>query len=366
MTEKKTALYDEHVELGGRMVPYAGWLLPVQYPSGTTKEHMAVRESCGLFDVSHMGEIFVKGPGAEAFLDYVLTNPMSTLKEGRVRYAILCQEDGGSLDDLVVYRLGKDDFMLVVNAANTDKDYAWLQDQHKKWTGDEVSLENKSDLFGLLALQGLKAKEVLEPLVEEGCLPTKFFSFSPEIKIKDKVALISQTGYTGEFGYEIYLHWNDVPTVWAALLQEKEKHGLLPCGLGARDTLRMEAGLPLYGHELSEEINPLEAGLGFAVKLDRPAFVGQDALSQELSRTRIGLEITDRGIAREDSDVYLDGEKIGHVSSGTKSPYTKRAIAQALVNTEANLKLDDEVEVDVRGKRLKAKVVDMPFYERKK
>lgn len=366
MTEKKTALYEDHVALGGKMVPYAGWLLPVQYPSGTSKEHVAVRETCGLFDVSHMGEIRVKGAGAGDFLDYVLTNPMSKLKVGKVRYAILCREDGGTLDDLVVYRLGEEDFLLVVNAANSDRDFAWLEEQAGKWEGEEITVENASPYIGQLALQGPKAKEILAPLVDEGDLPEKFFSFEENLKIKGVDALVSRTGYTGEFGYEIYLPWDEVPVVWEALLEEGEKYGLLPCGLGARDTLRLEAGLPLYGHELSEDINPLEADLGFAVKLDRPEFIGQDALSQELSIKRIGLEIVDRGIAREDSEIYLGEEKIGMVTSGTKSPYTKRSIAQALVATDLGIEKLDEVEVDVRGRRLKAKVVEMPFYEQKK
>ena len=346
----KTPLYEEHVALDGRIVEFAGYLLPVQYPTGVIQEHMAVREGVGLFDVSHMGEVRLSGKDALANLNRLLTNDYTNLKVGRVRYGVMCYEDGGCVDDLIVYRKGEEDFFIVVNASNRHKDVAWM----KEHLEGEVEFEDVSDQYAQLALQGPLSGEVLSPYTE---LPQRYYSFI-ETTIIGKEVLLSQTGYTGDYGFEIYCKPEDAPLLWRELLKDER---VVPCGLGARDTLRLEAGMPLYGHEMDETITPLETGLEFGVKLDKP-FIGREAMMQKCTRRRIGIQMTGRGIAREHCDVYLGDTCIGHTTSGTHCPYLKGAYAMALVDHD--YEVGTALQVDIRGKRVDGVVVPLPFYKR--
>lgn len=359
--EKKTPLYDLHLELGGKIVPFAGYLLPVQYETGVIKEHLAVRTACGLFDVSHMGEILIKGPDALKNLQNFLCNDYSDMDIGRVRYSPICNENGGIVDDLIVYKFAQDEYFLVVNAANKDKDFAWFTG-HKQ--GD-VQILDLSSQFAQLALQGPNSKKILAKLADESRFPVKYYSFVRDLPVAGIPCLVSRTGYTGEFGYELYCAPDKAVALARALLDAGRDEGLIPCGLGARDTLRLEAGMPLYGHEMNDGITPLEAGLGIFVRLDKAGFIGKEALvnAGEAKRERIGLVLTDRGIAREGSNVYHGGKLIGVTTSGTLLPFTNKASAMALV-TKGVVHTEDEVEVDVRGRMLKAKVVALPFYKR--
>lgn len=359
---KHTPLHEEHLRLSAKMVDYAGYDMPVQYPNGTIKEHLAVRQQVGIFDCSHMGEIRFTGPGAAAFLDYILTNVMSTLAVGRIRYGVMCQEDGGAIDDLIVYRLAQEDYLVVVNASNREKDLAWMEKQVDEWNGPAVQVQDRSDDYALIAIQGPKTKEVMAKVGNPESYPKKYYSFTEDVLVADRPVLLSRTGYTGEFGYEIYCKPEDASHIWQTLLEQGKEEGIEACGLGARDTLRLEAGMPLYGHELSEEILPSEIGLDFAIKLDREAFIGQDALRQKPRRKRIGLKVDGRGIMREGHEVKEDGKVIGQTTSGTMSPLTKDAIAMALVAVDAPL--TGTLTVDVRGRELKVNEVELPFYKK--
>ena len=360
--EQKTPLYDRHVALGGKIVPFAGYLLPVQYPTGVIREHMAVREAAGLFDVSHMGEVLYRGPDALKNLQRLLTNDFSTLAIGRVRYSPMCNPQGGVIDDLIVYRLGEDRYGVVVNAANRHKDVEWM----RQCLFGEVTFEDQSDRLAELALQGPRAEAILEALCDRP-LPKAYYSFVPEVRVAGICCLVSRTGYTGEDGFELYCPSEDAPALWDALLSAGAAQGLLPCGLGARDTLRLEASMPLYGHEMDEETTPFEAALGWAVKMQKDDFIGKQALlGHEMpARRRYGLEITGRGIAREHCDVYWEGERIGTTTSGTHCPYLSKAVAMALLEG-AHLGEDAALEVDVRGRRIPARLTPLPFYRRKK
>ena len=360
-TLKRTALYDTHVKYGGKIVPFAGWELPVQYKSGVIAEHMAVREKAGMFDVSHMGEIICKGPDATANLNMLLTNDYTVMKDGQARYSPMCNEDGGVVDDLIAYKKNDQEYMLVVNAANKDKDYNWML-AHQ--FGDVV-FEDKSAEFSQIALQGPRAKEILKKLVKEEDIPAEYYAWKWDIDMCGTKVCISTTGYTGEDGVEIYIPWNDAPIIWEALMDAGKDEGLIPCGLGARDTLRLEAGMPLYGHEMDDTITPKEALLSIFVKMDKPDFIGKAAIEAKTPPTRkkVGLEVVGRGIIREHMDVYRDGKKIGFTTSGTMCPYIKKACACALIDADAR-ELGKEVEVDVRGRMVKAIMVKSQFYSR--
>ncbi len=348
----KTPLYEEHVALNGRIVEFAGYLLPVQYPTGVIREHMAVREQVGLFDVSHMGEVTFKGKDALANINRIFTNDYTNLKIGRVRYGVMCYEDGGCVDDLIVYRRGEEDFFVVVNASNRHKDVAWIREHLE----GEVDFEDVSDSYAQLALQGPLSGEVLAPYTE---LPKRYYSFI-DTEILGRPVILSQTGYTGEYGFEIYCRPEDAVELWRALLKDER---VIPCGLGARDTLRLEAAMPLYGHEMDETVSPLETGLDFGVKMDKP-FIGREGILNRKNRHRIGLKVTGRGIVREHQDVYKDGKPVGHTTSGTHCPYLKGAYAMALVDEayEAGTPL----QVDVRGKLVDVEVTPLPFYKKEK
>ena len=358
----RTALYDEHIRAGGKMVEFGGWELPVQYTAGLKAEHLAVRGSCGLFDVSHMGEFRLTGAGAVDYLNFCLTNDFTNISEGRVRYSPMCNREGGVIDDLLVTCRHAEDFLIVVNAANTEKDYAWMRELAANFS---VELEDVSSQYALLALQGPKAETVLRKLTDPASIPGKNYTARFDGTVAGFRCILSRTGYTGEDGFEIFLAPEDAPAVWKELLQKGEEEGILPCGLGARDTLRLEAAMPLYGHEMDETVTPLETGLGFFVKMEKEDFIGKEALQKrgEPEICRIGLAVTGRGIAREHEDVFLEGRKVGHTTSGTMCPTLERAVAMALVETGA-AETGTELTVEIRGRQVPAEVVPLPFYRR--
>lgn len=358
---KRTPLYQVHKELGAKMVEFGGWEMPIQY-QGIIKEHQAVRQKAGLFDVSHMGELLVAGPDALSFLQRVVTNDVSKIGIGRVMYTPLVKEDGGILDDLLIYNLGLNRYLLVVNAANTAKDLAWLE---SKLSGD-VGISDKSDEYGLLALQGPLAEEILQRITTMQLRTIGSYQFALGT-VGQVPCIISRTGYTGEDGFELYCHPEELVELWQTVMEAGQKDGLVPCGLGARDTLRFEAALPLYGHELNEDINPLMAGLSWTVKFDKPDFIGRQALleikEQGITHKLVGIEMIERGIPRAGYPVLLDGEQVGWVTSGSFSPTKNANLALAYVKPQYG-DLGQELAVEIRGKAIKAKVVKKPFYKR--
>ncbi|MGI5978352.1 MAG: glycine cleavage system aminomethyltransferase GcvT [Oscillospiraceae bacterium] len=360
--ERKTPLYEEHVKLGGKIVPFAGWLLPVQY-SGVIAEHNAVRTACGLFDVSHMGEILCTGADALANLNHLLTNDYTDMEIGQARYSPMCNENGGVVDDLIVYKKTDERYLIVVNAANRDKDFSWML-AHQ--IGD-VELTDISDEVAQLALQGPKAEAILRKLAAPDDIPEKYYTCKFDREIAGVKCIVSRTGYTGEDGFELYMAARDAVKLWNLLLEAGKDEGLLPCGLGARDTLRLEAAMPLYGHEMNDEISPREAGLGIFVKMQKDDFIGKAALEAKgkPTRRRVGLKVTGRGIVREEQDVYYQGAKIGETTSGTFCPYLGAALAMAILPLEV-AEPGTQLEVDVRGRRVAAEVVKLPFYKREK
>lgn len=359
---RQTCLHERHLAAGARMVPFAGWEMPVQYTAGLIAEHHAVRRGVGLFDVSHMGEFHIHGSGAADFLQRLTPNNIAKLKPGRAHYSALLTEEGTYIDDLLIYHQGEDDFLVVVNAANAARDIAWLHGQNPPCTVEDVS-----DHYALLALQGPKAPEVLTPLVS-GVDPTglRYYRHAPG-EVAGQPALISRTGYTGEDGFELYLAPDVAPAVWDALIEAGRPHDLQPAGLGARDTLRLEAGMALYGHEIDDQTTPWEAALDWTVKLDQGDFVGRDALLRQreagVPRRLVGLEIRGRGIAREGHEIHHDGAVVATVASGTYSPTLEKAIATALLPV-ALATTGQRLEIAVRKRRLEAEVVDLPFYRR--
>lgn len=361
---KHTPLFDAHVRLGGKLIDFGGWELPVQY-SGIGEEHHAVRTAAGLFDVSHMGEVTVKGKDAERYLNMMLTNDVEKLKIGRAQYTAMCYEDGGTVDDLLVYKLDDASYLLVVNAANSDKDFQWLQ----KHTGEfEVRVENVSQEWAQLAIQGPKAEKIVQTLTHVDLSSIRFFGFVEDCQIAGVPTLVSRTGYTGEDGFELYCPATAAEKLFAAILEAGKDEGLLPCGLGARDTLRFEANLALYGQELTRDISPLEAGIGFAVKTQKEAyFIGKEALHAQkeagLTRKLVGVEMIDRGIPRHGYEVVASGKVIGTVTSGTKSPTLEKSLGLAILDVD-HTELATEVYVNIRGKERKAQVVSTPFYKR--
>ena len=360
----KTPLYEKHVQNGGKIVPFAGYYLPVQYPAGVIAEHKAVREGVGLFDVSHMGEVLFQGKDALANVQRLLCNDYTTLKPGRIRYSPMLNEQGGVVDDVLVYCFAEDEYLIVVNASNRHKDVAHML--LKKF--GEVTISDLSDGICQLALQGPKAEAVMETLVPGESLPQKYYSFIRDVDVKGVKCLISRTGYTGEDGFEIYADEKDGERLFDLLTEAGKPFGLQLCGLGCRDTLRLEAAMPLYGHEMDDDVSPLETGLGHFVKLNKEAdFIGRAALlaAGEPKRARVGLKMLGRGIAREHFPVYGGEEPIGCTTSGTFIPTQEAALAMALIDT-AFQELGTKVLVDIRGKKVEAEVVPLPFYSRKK
>ncbi len=361
--EKKTPLYDEHMKYKGKMVPFAGYLLPVQYESGVITEHMAVRKACGLFDVSHMGEITCRGEDALKNLNYLLTNNFEGMYHGQARYSPMCNEQGGVVDDMIVYKVKENDYLIVVNAANKDKDYNWVKSHGK----GNVVFEDISENVAQIALQGPLAFSVISKVAKSDEIPKKYYSGIFNCTLEGVKCMISKTGYTGEDGYEIYMKSEEAPEIWEILLEAGRKEGLIPCGLGARDTLRLEAAMPLYGHEMNDEITPMEAGLGFFVKMDKENFIGKKALQkkQSVQKKRVGLKVTGRGIIRENMEVYSGDYNIGVTTSGTHCPYIGYPAAMAMIFIDYS-KPGTKVTVIARRKKIEAEVVELPFYNKNK
>lgn len=356
----RTSLYNEHVNLKGKIIDFAGWELPIQY-EGLVVEHNTVRDSAGLFDVSHMGEIEIKGNDTLEFVNRIITNNVKDLDDNQVAYSLMCYEDGGIVDDLLAYKISQKHFLLVVNAANIDKDFKWILENKKDY---DIDISNISDSMGQLALQGPKAEEILEKISDTDLSTIKFFRFNREVLINNKKCLVSRTGYTGEDGFEIYTDPDNLVGIWNEILKAGEEYSIKPIGLGARDTLRFEATLPLYGHEISKNITPLEAGLGFFVKLDKDDFIGKEALVKEkqegLKRKLVGFEMKGRGIPREQYDVLYDDKKIGFVTTGYFSPTLKKNIGLAMVDSNYS-KIGTDIDIKIRKKAVKAEIISKRF-----
>ncbi|EHQ91522.1 glycine cleavage system aminomethyltransferase GcvT [Desulfosporosinus youngiae] len=359
---KRTPLYEEHLSAKAKLIDFGGWEMPVQY-AGVIDEHHAVRTKAGLFDVSHMGEVDVRGEEALAFVQMLITNDAGKLEDGKILYSPMCYPNGGIVDDLLVYRYDPQHFFLVVNASNTDKDYAWMLEQAKNF---KVVVENVSDKYAQLALQGPLSESILQRITKVNLAQIKYYSFTHG-QIDGVECLISRTGYTGEDGFEIYFSPEYGRQLWRKILEAGASDGVQPIGLGARDTLRFEARLPLYGNELGAEITPLEAGLGIFVKLDKAEFIGKEVLQaqkeQGVPRKLVGLEMIERGIARSHYPLQKDGQEIGFVTSGSFSPTLNKNIALGLIRAE--LAVQGEIlDVMIRGKAVKAKIIPSLFYKR--
>ncbi|MSQ43258.1 MAG: glycine cleavage system aminomethyltransferase GcvT [Chloroflexi bacterium] len=368
---RRTPLFDTHVSLGGRMVPFGGWGMPVQYPAGVLAEHYAVRNAVGLFDIGHMGQVYVSGADALEYLQWLTPSDVSRLEDGQAQYSFLCAEDGGVIDDIIIYRLGRDQFLVIVNASNTDVDYAWMQ-AHRGDGGrgvgtDGVNLTLLRPDRTLLALQGPRSLETLQRCSDTDLSGLGYYRVT-NADVAGVTALVARTGYTGERGYEIAFDERHAGAVWNTLLEAGSGFGIVPCGLGARDTLRLEASMPLYGHELDRSVNPYEAGLDRVIRFEKGPFVGAEALqavqSAGRSRALIGLELTVPGIARMGHAILLpSGEVIGEVTSGGPSPTLRKSIAMGFVPVGQAVE-GAHLLVEVRGRRLDACVVTMPFYKR--
>ena len=359
---KKTPLNQAHRDLGARMVDFGGWDMPVQY-SGVIDEHLAVRNAAGLFDVSHMGEIEVRGSGALSYIQQLTINDAATLVDEQVQYSAICYEDGGVVDDVTLYRFSAEHFMFCVNASNIDKDYAWMQEILQKGDFPKVELENVSSQIGQIALQGPKAEAILSRLTDTALNAVEYYHFT-EGEVAGAECIISRTGYTGEDGFELYCSAAKTESVWRALLEAGSADGLVPIGLGARDTLRLEKKYALYGHELSKEITPLEAGLGWITKLDKASFVGRETLvamkESGVPRRLVGIKMSESGIPRADYPVFAGDKEVGVVTSGTMSPVLKVGIALALVATE-HAAIGTKLQIGIRHRQVAAEIVKTPF-----
>lgn len=354
MNNKRTCLYDKHVALGALISPFGGFDMPIQY-SNITDEHQAVRQHCGVFDVSHMGEVLVSGTDAERYVNHIFTNNVEGLAVGKILYGMMCYENGGVVDDLLVYKMADDRFFLVINAANIDKDWAWIQLQAE---GFNVTLDNQSDYYGQLAVQGPEAECIMEVILNLPCSELTFYTFKTMGDV-----IVSRTGYTGEDGFEIYATPDYINQCWDKLMAA----GVTPCGLGCRDTLRFEVGLPLYGDELSAEITPIMAGLGMFVKLDKEEFVGRDALAKQkaegVAQKLVGIELQDKAIPRHGYTVMKDGQPIGTVTTGYHTISTDKSVCMALIDSQY-APLGTELEVQIRKKVFPGTVVKKRFYDK--
>jgi len=357
---KRTSLYSRHAALGARFVEFGGWQMPVQYTS-IIDEHRAVRERAGLFDVSHMGEIELRGQHAVAVAQAVTVNDVNRLRDGQAQYSLLCQPDGGAIDDIIVHRIASERILLCVNAGNIEKDFAWIREH-----GNGAEVLNRSAECGQLALQGPRATEILMRLTSLPLPEIPPFAFA-EGPVAGQRALVAHTGYTGEDGWELYCAADDAPALWDALLEAGQASGLRPAGLGARDTLRLERALPLYGHELTAETTPLEAGLGWVVRFTKTSFIGRDALLRQravgLSRQLVGFVMIGAGIARQGYAICRDGVRVGEVTSGTKSPTLGKAIGLGYVASTCK-EIGTRLSIDIRDRMIPAEVVRLPFYKR--
>jgi aminomethyltransferase len=365
---KRTPLNAVHRGMGGRMVDFGGWDMPVQYPAGTVEEHLRTRRAAGLFDVSHMGEIDVRGKDAISFVNSITSNDVSKLIDGQAQYSALTTPDGTVIDDLLVYRFTEDRLLLVVNAGTTEKDWAWIKSHHRN---EAVELKNVSADYCQLAIQGPCAIEILQPLTDLRLSELKYYHFA-DGTVDGVQTIISRTGYTGEDGFEVYAAANMAERLWQKILNAGgfgSDDGVLPCGLAARNTLRLEAGMALYGHEIDETTTLLEANLGWICKLNKGDFVGRNRLAKQkeegVRRRLVGFEVKERGIARDEQDVLINSERVGKVTSGSPAPYLKKNIGMAYVPSEfANE--GQPILIDVRGKLVGAEIVKTPFYKREK
>lgn len=355
---QKTCLHDRHVKLGALMSPFAGFDMPIQY-AGITEEHNAVRGHVGVFDVSHMGEVRVKGPEAYKFVSHIFVNDVTGAPDGQIFYGMMCYENGGTVDDLLVYKVNDEEYFLVINASNIDKDVAWIK---KNAEGFNVTVEDESPVYGELAVQGPEAEETMERVLGLPVKDIPFYNFKT-FKVPGEEIIVSRTGYTGEDGFEIYGSHDYTINVWDKLMEA----GVQPCGLGCRDTLRFEVGLPLYGDELSEDISPIEASLSMFVKLDKPEFIGREALARQkaegVKRRIVGLELEGNAIPRHGYPVEVNGEQVGEITTGYRSISTGKSVAMAMINKPYD-KLGTEVEVRIRKKTFPAKVVKKRFYDK--
>lgn len=356
---KNTVLTPTHIALGAKMVPFAGYNMPVQY-EGLIAEHHAVRNALGVFDVSHMGEFVVEGPEAEALIQSLTSNDVSKLFDGKVQYSCLPNEQGGIVDDLLVYRFGAQKYMLVVNASNIEKDFKWISERNTF----DCKVSDRSDDFSLLAVQGPKAVEAMQKLTEVNLAEMEYYTFKIGAFAGIDNVIISATGYTGAGGFELYVANAHAEKLWNAVMEAGQSHGIKPCGLGARDTLRLEKGFCLYGNDIDDTTSPLEAGLGWITKLNTE-FTNADYFRKQketgLSKKLVGFEMIDRGIPRHDYPICnAAGEVVGRVTSGTQSPSLGKAIGMGYVAMDL-AKIDSEIFVEIRGKQLKAKVVKVPF-----
>jgi len=352
--DKKTCLYDKHVALGALMSPFGGFLMPIQY-TNIVDEHQAVRQTCGVFDVSHMGEVLISGADAERYVNYIFTNDVIGMPVDKILYGMMCYEDGGVVDDLLVYKMADQCFFLVINAANIDKDWEWIQQQA---AGFDVTLRHQSEQYGELAVQGPQAEQVMQQVLGISCQELMFYTFK---KLND--IIISRTGYTGEDGFEIYATPDVINHYWDLLMAA----GVKPCGLGCRDTLRFEVGLPLYGDELSADITPIMAGLGIFVKLDKTEFIGREALARQKAegpqRKIVGIELQDKAIPRHGYVVLKDGQPIGEVTTGYHTISTDKSVCLALIDS-AYAAIGTEVEIQIRKKVFPGIVCKKRFYDK--
>ncbi len=358
----KTPCHDWHVAHGGRMVDFAGWDMPVQY-SSIVQEHIAVRTDAGLFDIAHMGRLFFEGPDAGRFLDHLLTSDVAQLEVGQIRYGLVTNERGGILDDVLIYRF-PERYLLVVNASNRLKILDWIK-AHQ--TGFDVQLTDETQATAMVALQGPESVAILRPLTHAHPDATGLEYYTGlECEILGTEAILSRTGYTGEDGFEIILPAGKGLELWESLMANGQEHGLVPAGLGCRDTLRLEAAMPLYGHELSEDLDPFSAGLGFAVTLDKEGFIGQEALKAikpQVAMRRVGIELEGKRIAREGSLIFHEGTDVGKVTSGTYSPTLEKSIAMGYIKSSL-AKAGNAVELEIRNQRIPGYTVKLPFYRR--
>lgn len=356
--DKITCLHDKHVALGANMVPFGGFDMPLYY-SDITTEHNAVRHEVGVFDVSHMGEVHVTGADAERYVQHIFTNDVAGAENGKIFYGMMLYPNGGTVDDLLVYKMEENDFFLVINAANIDKDYEWMKQQAE---GYDVLVENQSDFYGQLAIQGPKSEAAIEEILGLECKELVFYTFKTTC-VEGEEVIISRTGYTGEDGFEVYGGHNFIRSLWDKLIAA----GVQPCGLGCRDTLRFEVGLPLYGDELSADITPVMAGLSMFVKLDKEEFIGKEACAKQKAegpaKRVVGIELSDKGIPRHGYPVCFEGKEIGYVTTGYKSICTGKCVCMALVDA-AHGKLDTQLEVLIHNKPRKGTVVKKRFYQK--
>ena len=365
---RKTALNNVHRAMGGRMVEFGGWDMPVQYPAGTMTEHLRTRNHAGLFDVSHMGEIDVRGADAISFVNRLTSNDTTKLIDGQAQYSALTTPEGTVIDDLLVYRLASDHLLLIVNAGTTDKDWDWIKSHYQN---EKVELQNVSADYCQIALQGPDAISILQKLTNVPLAEIKYYHFQ-EGDVDGVPSIVSRTGYTGEDGFEVYAAPDKAEQLWKKILDAGNfgaDDGVLPCGLAARNTLRLEAGMCLYGHEIDETTTLLEANLGWIAKLSKTDFIGRDALAKQkeegIWRKLVGFEVTDRGIARDGQNVIIDGQCNGNVTSGSPAPFLKKNIGMAYVPVEF-AGVGQHLEIDVRGKLVGAEIVPLPFYKRAK